>query len=153
MTEPAANLKPLTPEEDGFLRELGRVIFVLPALVDADLVREQQLTLSEYRTLVVLSEAPDRSMRMSELAGAADLSLSGMTRLVARLENRGLIARVKCGDDARGWNAVLTPEGLARQQRAAPTNLASARRHLLDHLQDIDLIQLTKALRQIKSNG
>jgi DNA-binding MarR family transcriptional regulator len=153
MTEPAVNLKPLTPEEDGFLRELGRVIFVLPGLVDADLVREQQLALSEYRTLVVLSEAPGHSMRMSELAGAADLSLSGMTRLVSRLERRGLISRVKCGDDARGWNAVLTAEGLARQKRAAPTNLASARRHLLDHLQDIDLVQLTTALKQIKSEG
>jgi DNA-binding MarR family transcriptional regulator len=151
MSDPGANLKPLTPHEDEFLRELGRVIFVLPALVDADLVREQQLTLSEYRTLVVLSEAPDRSLRMSELAGAAGLSLSGMTRLVTRLESRGLIERVKCGGDARGWNAVLTPAGLARQERAAPSNLASARRHLLDHLQDIDLIQLTTALKQVKS--
>lgn len=153
MTEAAADLKPLTPEEDGFLRELGRVIFVLPGLVDADLAREQHLGLSEYRTLVVLSEAPGGSLRMTELAGAAGLSLSGMTRLVTRLESKGLIQRVKCGEDARGWNAVITPAGLAMQERAAPTNLASVRRHLLDHLEEIDLVQLTNAFKQIKSHS
>jgi DNA-binding MarR family transcriptional regulator len=153
MTEKTATLKPFTPEEDALLRELGRVIFVLPSLVDADLVREQQLALSEYRTLLVLSEAPERMMRMSDLASAADLSLSGMTRLVARLESQGLVKRVKAGEDARGWNAVITSAGLARQKRAEPTNLASVRRHLLDHLQGIDLAQLTQALAQIKNNG
>ena len=80
-------------------------------------MREQRLPLSEYMTLMHLSEAPHRRMRMSELAAACDLSLSGMTRIVTRLETQGLVERVRCEEDARGWNAVLTDAGLARLER------------------------------------
>jgi DNA-binding MarR family transcriptional regulator len=96
-----------------------------------------------------LSEAPNRRMRMSELAATANLSLSGMTRIVTRLENQGLIERTRCDEDARGWNAVLTDAGLARLEEAWPAHLASARRHVFDHLEGADLIQLIHALRRI----
>src|SRR5882757_8131764 len=109
-------LHPLTPDEEALLRELGRVMIVLPRAIDADMMREQRLPLSEYTTLMHLSEAPHRLMRMSELAAVCNLSLSGMTRVVTPLETRGLIERVRCDKDGRGWNAVLTEAGLARLQ-------------------------------------
>lgn len=96
-----------------------------------------------------LSEAPGRQMRMSDLAGACELSVSGMTRVVHRLENDGLVQRVKCAEDARGWNAVLTDAGLARLKEAWRTNLVSVRRHFLDHLEGLDLKALGAALRNV----
>jgi DNA-binding MarR family transcriptional regulator len=88
-------------------------------------------------------------MRMGELAVACELSLSGMTRIVTRLEGQGLIERVRSDDDARGWNAVLTDAGLARLEQAWPTNLASVRRHFLDHLEGIDLARLARAIQRV----
>ena len=109
------------------------------------------MSLSEYMTLVHLSEAPDRAMRMSELAEAASLSLSGMTHIVSRLQRDGLVERVRCAQDGRGWNAVLTPAGLARLDQAWPTNVTSVRKHLLDHLGGLDLGQLAKAFGDVAS--
>ncbi|MCX4909104.1 MarR family winged helix-turn-helix transcriptional regulator [Streptomyces sp. NBC_00878] len=142
-------LSPLSPHEEALLRELGRVMTVLPRVFDADMMREKRMPLSEYMTLMHLSEAPDRRMRMSELAAAANLSLSGMTRIVTRLENQGLTERTRCDEDARGLNAVLTDAGLARLEEAWPAHLASARRHVFDHLEGTDLTQLIHALRRI----
>jgi DNA-binding MarR family transcriptional regulator len=140
-------LVPLTPDEEALVRSLRQVMFALPRALETDLVREKQITLAEYTTLMYLSEAPDRRLRMSELASVQDLSLSGMTRLVTRLEERGLVVRTKCDEDARGWNAVLTDDGLARLQDAWPTHLVSVRRHIIAHLDGFDLARLAAALR------
>lgn len=86
---------------------------------------------------------------MSELAAACNLSLSGMTRVVNRLEKQGLIRRAKCQEDLRGWNAVLTDDGLARLREAWPSHLASIRRHVLDDLAYHDLAALAAALRRV----
>jgi DNA-binding MarR family transcriptional regulator len=144
---------PLSPDEDALIRSLARVMFVLPRAIDADMVREQQLPLTKYTTLMHLSEAPHRLMRMSELADACYLSLSGMTRIVTRLEAQGLIKRVRCDGDARGWNAVLTDAGLARLEQVWPANLASVRRHVLEHLEGIDLAQLAGALQRVATTA
>lgn len=140
--------RPLSRDEDAFVRALGRVMIVVPRAIDADLVREQRLPLNEYTALMHLSETPGRRMRMSELATACDLSLSGMTRIVTRLETEGLIQRTRCEEDARGWNAVLTDAGLARLEQAYPTHLDSIRRHITDHLDQLDLAQLAQVLQQ-----
>jgi len=142
-------LHPMSTDEEALVRELGRVMLVLPRAVDADMMREQRLPLSEYTALMHLSEAPDRLMRMSELAALCNLSLSGMTRVVTRLETQGLIERVRCDKDGRGWNAVLTEAGLARLQQAWPAHLASVRRHVLAHVEDTDLKKLVRVLRRI----
>lgn len=132
-------LQPLDPVEEAFVRALSRVLLALPRAVDADLVREARLPLSEYTPLMHLSEAPGKLMRMSELAAACNLSLSGITRVVIRLENQGWVQRVKCTQDGRGWNAVLTDAGLARLERAWPAFLVSVRRNLVDHFSGQDL--------------
>jgi DNA-binding MarR family transcriptional regulator len=145
--------RPLSSAEEAVVRALGRVITVVPRALDADMLREQRLSLNEYTALMHLSEVPDQRMRMSELAAACDLSLSGMTRIVSRLEQQGFVARVRCEEDARGWNAVLTDAGLARLEAAYPTNLASVRRHIVDHLDGLDLTQLADALRRFATTG
>lgn len=146
-------LRPMTPTEEAFLRALGRVIQVLPRAVEHDMARAGQLPLSEYTALMHLSEAPGRMMRMSELAAASNLSLSGMTRIIERLERRELVKRLKCAEDGRGSNAALTEAGLARLREAWPAHLASVRRQLFDHLGDADLAELTQVLRRIAPAG
>lgn len=130
-------------------RALGRLMTVLPRALDADLEREQRMSLSEYSALRHLSEAEHRRMRMSELAAACDMSLSGMTRLAGKLESLGYIERVRCLRDARGLEAVLTEAGLARLREAWPDHLASVRRHVFDHLSELDMGKLAAALNAI----
>jgi DNA-binding MarR family transcriptional regulator len=96
-----------------------------------------------------LSAAPNRAMRMNELAAPSLLSLSGMTRVVTRLDNAALVRRFRCGDDARGWTAVLTDSALDRLNRSWPRHLAGVRRHVLDHLDNADLAHLTAILKRI----
>lgn len=129
-------------------------MYALPRAIDADMVREQRLPTTDYLALMHLSEAADRRLRVNEVAAACEMSLSGISGL-HRLESQGLVQRVRCADDARGWNAVLTDAGLARLQRAWPTNLAAVRRHFLDHLAGLDLEALARALRNVAtpSNG
>jgi DNA-binding MarR family transcriptional regulator len=138
-------LIPLSSQEEAVMRALGRFLMVMPRALDADLTREQRMSASEYSVLRHLSEAPSRMLRMSELAIACDMSLSGMTRLAAKLESLGFLRRIRCQEDARGANAVLTDAGLARLREAWPTHLASVRRHIFDHLDGIDLERLAGA--------
>jgi DNA-binding MarR family transcriptional regulator len=99
-----------------------------------------------------LSEAPGRRLRMSDLAGASALSLSGMTRIVTRLEGQGLVQRERSSCDGRGWNAVLTDDGLHRLRQAWPTHLASVRRHVIDHVRTVDLPAFTAALQRFAAD-
>jgi DNA-binding MarR family transcriptional regulator len=142
----SATPAPLTPEEEAVMRALGRLMIVLPRQLNADLEREQRMTASEYTVLRHLSESRCGQMRMSELAQACDMSLSGTTRLAAKLESQGYLQRTRCESDARGSNAALTAAGLARLHEAWPTHLASVRRHIFSHLEDLDLLRLAAAL-------
>ncbi|MEV0713200.1 MarR family transcriptional regulator [Asanoa sp. NPDC050611] len=144
---------PLNVDEERLVRTLGRVMIVLPKLLDHDLRERAAISLTEYSILMHLSEAPDQRMRMNELAAASDLSLSGMTRAVARLESEGLVVRIRCGEDGRGWFASLTPAGLRRLQDAYPTHLWSTRRRIIDHFADADLPALIEALDRIGCRG
>ena len=135
------------------MRSLGRLLRVIPRVLSTDLEREQRMTSSEYATLRHLSESRCGTLRMSELAQACDMSLSGMTRLADKLEALGFLRRIKCADDARGSNAVLTEKGLARLQEAWPTHLASVRKHIFDHLEGIDLAKLATAFNEIANDS
>jgi DNA-binding MarR family transcriptional regulator len=149
----ATSPDPLTPQEEAVMRALGRLLLVLPRAMNADLEAEQRMTASEYNVLRHLSESAHGRMRMSELAQSCDMSLSGMTRLAAKLESLGYLNRVKCDEDARGWNAVLTEKGLARLREAWPTHLASVRRHIFDHLGDLNLDALATALNNMATDA
>jgi DNA-binding MarR family transcriptional regulator len=143
---------PLSAEEEGFLRAWVRAALMVPRALDADLVIGQHMSVSEYNTLMHLSEAPGRTLRMSDLAYASALSLSGMSRIVSRLEGQGLVHRERCSSDGRGLNAVLTDAGFARLRSAWPTHLASVRKHMMDHLSELDLPAVTAALQRLASD-
>jgi len=132
-----------------FLRAHARVIREL----ERELVVEQDLALTDYDVLVQLSAAPDRRLRMSELADALLLSRSGATRLVDRLVADGLVERVSCEDDRRGQWAALTERGLERLRRAAPTHVRGIEEHFLDRLSAEDLRSLRRMLEPIVTDA
>ena len=88
-----AKIDPLNDTEEVFWRALMRIVISLPRCLDADLVRTVGVTANEYTTLMCLSEAPGRELRMTDLANAAALSASRMTRLVDDLQTRGLVTK------------------------------------------------------------
>ncbi|MGW9030259.1 MarR family winged helix-turn-helix transcriptional regulator [Streptomyces sp. NPDC055722] len=145
----ATTIKPLSPDEEAFLRALGRLMALLPRVVDADMLAEQDISGTEYMVLVNLSEAPHHQLRMSELANACGLSLSGMTRVVNRLEKQSLVLRVKSPEDGRSLLAVLTSSGWTRLEQAWPTNLASVRRHVFSRLEGCDVSAAAQVLERI----
>ena len=98
-------------------------------VLDSELQAEHGLSLGEYEVLVHLSEEPEHSLRMTDLAGRLHLSPSGITRRIDGLERAGLVERRQCPSDRRGSNAVLTDEGLRRARgRGAHPRARRARR-------------------------
>ena len=108
--------------------------------LDRELREHHDVSLPEYEILVRLSEAPDRRMRMAELAAAVSHSRSRTTHTVARLESDGLVDRMACPTDGRGVMAVLTDKGWRRLVDASHTHVHGVREHLLD-LADADDFQ------------
>src|ERR671921_994141 len=102
--------------------------------LDRELTHETGISHAYYEILVALSEAPERMLRMSELADRCLSSRSRLSHAVSRLEERGWVRRQACADDARGQLAVLTDEGFAALEAAAPVHVESVRRHLFDQL-------------------
>jgi DNA-binding MarR family transcriptional regulator len=128
-----------------FLRAHAQVTRIL----DAELSAECDLPLGSYEVLLHLNEAPDRRLRMTDLADRIVLSRSGLTRLADRLARDGLIRRESCPSDARGTNAVLTDEGYERLRAAAPVHLRGVREHLLDLLGEDEIAVLATAFGRI----
>jgi DNA-binding MarR family transcriptional regulator len=110
--------------------------------LEADLQREAGMGFGYYDILVMLSESPGRTRRMSELADATQSSRSRLSHAVARLEELGWIRRESCSTDRRGANAVLTDAGFAALEAAAPHHVESVRRHLFDQLTPEQLEEL-----------
>jgi DNA-binding MarR family transcriptional regulator len=121
---------------------------VLGAL-DGELQSEHGLSLGEYEVLVHLSEEPEHSLRMTDLAGRLHLSPSGITRRIDGLERAGLVERRQCPSDRRGSNAVLTAEGSRRLADAAPTHVRGVRAHFVDQLSEEEIANLASALSSI----
>lgn len=117
--------------------------------LDAELEAAQGMSVADYGVLVQLSEAPEGRMRMSELAELSQLSPSGLTRRLDALVTEGLVERVRCPTDRRGAFAVLTPEGKARLERAAPDHVAQVRQHFVQRLTRRQLVALADALEEL----
>jgi DNA-binding MarR family transcriptional regulator len=118
-----------------FLRAHARVSRAL----EAELLAGQGLSLAAYDVLVQLAEAPERRLRMTELADAVLLSRSGVTRLVDRMEKDGLVSRARVDTDGRGVVAVLTQPGYDRLKAASGTHLGGVARHFTQVIEGDDL--------------
>jgi DNA-binding MarR family transcriptional regulator len=125
----------------GFLRTHAALVREL----DEELAERHGLPLSSYDVLVQLEAAPAGRLRMSHLADAVLLSRSGLSRLVARLADHGLIERLECAGDARGTFAAITPLGRERLDAARETHSAGVRERFVAKLGEHDLRQLAQA--------
>jgi len=117
--------------------------------LEAELVAEEGMTLAEYDVLFQLAVAGEHRLRMTELSERVRLSRSGLTRLVDRLVEAGLLTRGHCESDRRGTFAVLTPAGVDRVRRARPVHLRGVRRHFVERLSPIQLGAVAEALEPL----
>jgi DNA-binding MarR family transcriptional regulator len=139
----------LTEPEMRSWRTLIDVTTGVLAVLDNELRAEHGLSLGEYEVLARLSEAPDHSLRMTDLASGLRLSPSGITRRIDGLVRAGLVERQQCPSDRRGSNAVLTAAGLRRLREAAPAHVRGVRAHFVDQLTGKELADLTAALANV----
>jgi DNA-binding MarR family transcriptional regulator len=120
-------------EQEAWRAYLDSTRLLIQAL-DRQLEADAGISLLDYEVLVKLSEAPERRMRMRDLANATLSTRSGTTRAVTRLEHTGWVRRVECEDDKRGMEAELTDEGAAKLAATAPGHVAAVRAHMFDLL-------------------
>ena len=119
--------------------------------LDLDLAGHD-LSMADYEVLALLSEAPDRRMRMTELADLAMVSKSRLSHRMKVMEKIGWVKRQACDSDKRGSWAVMTDKGWKAIVKAAPDHVASVRNRLIDHLTVKDQEEVSKIFERIQSN-
>jgi len=129
----------LSAEEQAAWRPFVALLFRMPAALDAQLQKEAGISHFEFMVLSSLSEAPGRTLRMSDLAALASGSLSRLSHVVSRMESRGWVRREACPGDGRFINAVLTEEGWAKVVATAPGHVEAVRKLLIDVLSPEEL--------------
>jgi DNA-binding MarR family transcriptional regulator len=134
----------LSEEEQQTWRAFLTATQTLLATVESQLQHDSGIPHGYYEILVRLSEAPDRTLRMSQLAEAATSSKSRLSHAVARLEERGWVERVDCPTDRRGQLARLTDTGFAVLEAAAPGHVEQVRHALFDLLTPEQVSQLRR---------
>lgn len=148
---PEAGGPALTPDEQQLWRTLGRVIQRLPRVVDDAMTRASGLTMSEFSVLDTLREAPERTLRINEIATNTGLSSSRVSRVVAALAKQGWCLRERDASDGRGALAVLTDEGAAKAEAASVHHVRLAREHVLRHVPESARATLIETLHAISS--
>jgi DNA-binding MarR family transcriptional regulator len=133
------------------------VLELLPGVLDSQLRRDAGLMHFEYFVLAMLSEARQRTLRMTALAAQTNATLPRLSHVVRRLEDRGFVERFPCPDDARATNVRLTAAGWKKVRQAAPGHVANVREHIIDALtpeQIHQLVGITDAiLGKLDPNG
>lgn len=119
------------------------VLELFPGVLDSQLRRDSGVTHFEYFVMAVLSETAGGTLRMAELAAATNATLSRLSHVVQRLEDRGFVVRLPCPENGRATNARLTDAGRAKMRAAAPGHVATVRRHVVDVLTPEQIDQLT----------
>ena len=144
-----AQAKWLTEDEDRAWRGYRRMQLLLPAQLARDLGRDSGLSDPDYDVLSTLSEKPSHRWQLRELAAKMLWSRSRLSHHIARMEQRGLVAREDDPDDRRGCILVLTPVGRTTLKRAAPLHVASVREHFLDLVTESELATLTEVYERV----
>lgn len=132
----------LDDREIGAWMRLAAVVELLPGVLESQLKRDSDLSHFEYWVLSMLSEAPKRTLRMSDLASRTSATLPRLSHVVQRLEERGFVTRVACPSDRRATNAKLTAAGWKKVVAAAPGHVENVRQAVIDQLTPEQLTQL-----------
>jgi len=132
----------LTDDERAAWLRLIAVVELIPGVLDSQLRTDSGLTHFEYFVLAMLSEAPERTLRMTILAQRTNATLPRLSHVVSRLESRGLVERLPCPGDGRATNARMTSAGWDAVVAAAPGHVETVRRHVFDPLTPVQVKQL-----------
>ena len=141
----------LTREQLAAWVRLAAILELLPTALDSQLRRDAELTHFDYYVLAMLSEAPERTMRMAKLAASTTATLARLSHVVQRLETRGLLERGPCPGDRRATNARLTEAGWQKVQQAAPGHVSFVRDNVIDALTPEQVSQLADITQAILS--
>jgi DNA-binding MarR family transcriptional regulator len=134
----------LSEEEQTAWLRAAAVLELLPGALDSQLLRDSELTHFEYFALASLSEAPERTLRITALAALTNATLPRLSRVLTGLENSGLVKRATCSEDRRAKNVTLTDAGWAKVVQAAPGHVENVRRLVLDRLTPEQVRQLSE---------
>lgn len=133
----------LSNDEQTAWMRTAAVLELLPGALDAQLIRDEDLTHFEYFALASLSEAPERTLRITKLASMTNATLPRLSRVLTGLEKSGLVERSTCPEDRRAKNVMLTEAGWAKVVQAAPGHVENVRRLVLDRLSGEQVEQLS----------
>ena len=141
----------LTADEEAAWRAFASVLVRLPWALECQLQRDAGLSFIEYHALAMLSETPDHTRRMSDLAMVTNASLSRLSHLIKRLEARGFVRRETDPTDGRYTNAVLTKAGYKHLVASAPAHVATVRQLVIDAFTKAEIRQLHDAAARVLS--
>jgi DNA-binding MarR family transcriptional regulator len=130
-------------------KKLIAVVELLPGALESQLRRDADLSHFEYFTMAMLSEAPERTLRMTALASLTNSTLARLSHVVSRLEKRDFVRREPCANDRRATNAVLTSHGWAKVVHTAPGHVAAVRQNVIDPLTPNDVVDLDRVMGRI----
>ncbi|MHA7141150.1 MarR family winged helix-turn-helix transcriptional regulator [Arthrobacter sp. Sr33] len=139
----------LNPEERQAWLALYAVTTMLPGTLDAHLFRQAKITLFDYHVLAMLSETDDLTLAMSELAARSNASLSRLSHVVKKLEQRGWVSRCPSASDGRVTTARITEDGLTNLQLLAREHVDHVRESVFDALTDDDVRDLERIGKKI----
>ena len=122
----------------------------LPAALHRQLQADSGLSLQDFEVLVHLTDAADGRVRVSDLARCAGWERSRLSHQLRRMEQRGLVERSECSEDARGTMIALTPRGRAALEKAAPGHVAAVRRHFVDLVEPGEVPVLAAVFRRVR---
>jgi DNA-binding MarR family transcriptional regulator len=141
---------PLTDTQQQAWRTFIESSWALHTHLEDELRAATGLSMNDYHVLVVLSEAPGRRLRMGELAGRMVFSPSRVTYQINSMVKRGLVRKQPCPEDGRGQEAVLTDEGMAALEAAAPLHLITVRDRFIDRLDPDELAVVARVFDKVR---
>ncbi|PRY70581.1 MarR family transcriptional regulator [Glaciihabitans tibetensis] len=139
----------LSAEQQAAWTKFVAVVELLPGVLDGQLQRDAHLTHFEYFTLAMLSEAPNRTLRMTGLAAATNSTLPRLSHVASRLEQRGYLQRLPCPEDRRATNAILTEDGWNKVVATAPGHVSTVRATVIDALEPRDVADLNRVMAKL----
>ncbi len=142
--------EPLSDPEQLCWRTFIESSWALHTHLEDELRADTGLSMNDYHVMVVLSEAPGRRLRMGELAGRLVFSPSRVTYQISSMVRRGLVRKQACPEDGRGQEAVLTDDGMAALEAAAPLHLVTVRDSFIDRLDEEELAVITRVFQKVR---
>ncbi|MCM4078988.1 MarR family winged helix-turn-helix transcriptional regulator [Paractinoplanes hotanensis] len=141
---------PLTESQQLAWRSFVESSWALHTHLEDDLRAQTGLSMNDYHVMVTLSEAPEHRLRMGELASRLVFSPSRITYQISSMVKRGLVRKQPCPEDGRGQEAVLTDEGMAALEAAAPMHLITVRDSFIDRLEPDELAVIHRVFDKIR---